>query len=357
MIHPPPVSPPPAATRWPPLRRHTRGPGTGEALLGALVSSMSLLGWLLLALVLLYLSSGFTRVAPHESALVYHLGELQPKVHPPGLLFAWPTPIDRVVKVPTGTQHELRLNAWGPGDDPIAPDTVTATDGTRPRPKNLHPVYDGYTLTGDANIVQAVFSVRYRIADPVAWLSATNTAQAPALIEALVLDVAAQSLAGLPIDAALGPGLEAFRTRVRSLAQPRLDHLKLGLELVAFEVSLLSPPGATATAFAEVTSAQVEARTLVENARTGSAQTLPQAQSEAYRLRREAEAAATQLTSRAQAEAGSFLSLATEYHTAPDLVSTRLRADTLAAVLGRVKTRTLLPAGNSQFNLFLRDTK
>lgn len=347
MNPPPPTLPPPGVARWAPPRRRAR-PAAGESLLGALVSTMSLLGWLLLALVLLYLGSGITRVAPHESAVIYRLGVLQPRVHAPGLLFAWPAPVDRVVTIPTGTQHELRLNVWGPGDGPVTTPEAGA------RPANLHPVYDGYTLTGDTNLVQAVFSVRYRIADPVAWLRAADAAQTPVLIEAVVHDVAAQALAGLTIDAALGPGLDSFRTQVRTLAQARLDPIKLGLELTAFDVALLAPPGATATAFAEVTSAQVEARTLVENARTWRAGALPAAQSEAYRLRREAESAAHALTSLAQAEAASFRSLAAEYRTAPDLVSARLRADTLATVLARVKTRTLLPAGDGQLNLFIR---
>jgi regulator of protease activity HflC (stomatin/prohibitin superfamily) len=315
---------------------------------------MALLGWLTLGLFLLYLGSGLTRVAPHESALIYRLGRLQPGIHPPGLVFAWPAPIDRVVKVPTGTQHELRLNAWGPGDEP-APAASTVPAGTRaPRPANLHPVYDGYTLTGDANLVQAVFSVRYRIVDPAAWLRATPPDRFPILLEGILHAVATDALAGLTIDAALGPGIEPFRSRVLTLAQSRLDRLGLGIALTAFDVAQLAPPAATASAFAEVTSAQVEARTVVENARTWRAQTLPQAQSEAYRLRRGAEAAAGQLTARASAEAASFSALVAAYQAAPEAVTARLRADTLSAVLARVKTRTVLPAGEGHLNLFLR---
>jgi hypothetical protein len=93
-------------------RRRAARVSSGQALFGALAATIKLLRWLLLGLVGIYLCSGFTRVAPHEDALVYRFGRLQRNVHPPGLLFALPPPIDRVVKVPTRTQHEIFLNAW-----------------------------------------------------------------------------------------------------------------------------------------------------------------------------------------------------------------------------------------------------
>ncbi|MBI2511123.1 MAG: hypothetical protein HYV96_04045 [Opitutae bacterium] len=312
---------------------------TGHALLGAFTQTLALLRWLIAGLVALYLGSGLTRVAPHEVALVYRLGALQPGVRAPGLVFALPAPFDRVVKIPVRTQQELALHAWSPEEE-AAPTKPGATL------KGLHPVFDGYTLTGDANLVRGRFSLRYRIADPLASAKAATTETAALLLEAAALDAATQTLATMAIDHALGPGLEAFRQRVREEIQRRSDRLGLGVELLSFDVTQLTPPTAAAAAFAEVTSAQVEARTLVENARTERAQTLPLAQSEAYRRRHEADADAQRLAARAQAEAASFVALLPAYRDAPALVVEHLRADALRDVLARVKTRAVLPAGD-----------
>jgi regulator of protease activity HflC (stomatin/prohibitin superfamily) len=366
-------------------RRRAARVSSGAALFGAFAATIKLLRWLLLGLVAIYLGSGITRVAPNEDALIYRFGRLQREVHPPGLLFALPAPIDRVVRVATRTQHELFLNGWSPDEAaaasaPVTPASAAATPVTGPQmpallaamlsPQNpglaaatvptgkgLHPVFDGYSTTGDVNLVQARFTARYRIVDPLAYVSAAAPADIPRLIDAAVFDAATRTVAATKVDDALGSGLESLRNRVRDLAQQRLDTMHLGVELVAFEVNALTPPQATVAAFAEVTSAQVEARTTVEQARTYRAQTQPRSQSDAYRTRQQADADGRQLISRATGEAGSFLALLAQHRIAPALVESRLRTETLEDVFPKVKTKTVLPADAGQLNLFLRDTK
>lgn len=364
-------------------RRRAARVSSGQALFGALAATIKLLRWLLLGLVGIYLGSGITRVAPNEDALIYRLGRLQRELHPPGLCFALPPPIDRVVRVPTRTQHELFLNAWAPDEQAAANAAAEAAPAaaftapripasllavlpaanvglaanTPPPGKGLHPVFDGYTLTGDANIVQARLTARYRITDPFAYAGAVQPGARTPLIDAVLIDAATRTLARTKIDDALGSGLESLRTRIRELAQERVDALKLGIEIVAFEINSLAPPSATSAAFADVTSAQVEARTTLEQARTYRAQTMPRAASEAFRARQQATADSRELTTRARGETASFLSLLTEHRTSPALVETRLRAEALEYVLPRVKQKTLLPADGGAFNVYLRDPK
>ena len=370
-------------------RRRAARLRTGQAVFGAFSSSLRLLRWLLGGLVALYLGSGITRVGPQEDALVYRLGRLQRQVHPPGLLFALPVPFDRVVRVPTRTQQERFLIDWSPGEDsmllsdatkaaaspaapaglptvtlvttPVAavmPDSIAAALGVaRPADKGLHPVFDGYTLTGDVNLVQARLTARYRIVDALAYVSAAQGDAVMPLFEAAIYDAATRALAVTRIDDAIGAGLENFRDRARTLAQERLDALGLGLSLVALEVNALTPPHAAVGAFADVTSAQVEARTSVEQTRTYQAQILPRARGEAFRARRQAEADAGQLVSRATAEAASFTALAGRHRAAPALVESRLHAEALEAVFAQAKTSTVLPDANGSIDLWFPSAK
>ncbi len=382
------------ADSLPPLsaRRRAARLRSGQALFGAFASTIRLLRWLLFGLVAIYLCSGVTRVGPNEDALVYRFGTLQREVHPPGLLLALPPPIDRVVRLPTRTQHEIFMIGWSGDEDsmaqadamaraaatiqqqnaatpappPSGPSLVTGVVGARmpadmaataavPKPPDagLQPLYNGYSITGDVNLLQARFTIRYRIADPLSFVAASVPEQAWLLVENSAFDAATLALAGMKIDDALGAGLESFRTQVRAGTQKRLDTLRLGVEVTAFEVNLITPPQAAAAAFAEVTSAQVEARTVVEKARTYRAQILPAAQGEAFRVRSAAQADAQALTTKASAEAASFTALATEHRANPALLETRLRAETLENVLPQVKTATVLPGQDDTIDLFL----
>lgn len=366
-------------------RRGVAG-GGAQALFDTLTQTIGLLRWVMIGLTALYAASGVTRVAPHEDALIYRFGRLQRVVHPPGLLLALPAPIDRVVKVPSRTQHEIELAAWmtsAPGSEgnpaSAAPAAAPAKTGGLPErlspamlaaladetktvvsvraaARGLHPFFDGYTLTGDVNIVRAIFGVRYRIVDPLAYASAAQPEARTALLSDIVYEAATVSLAAMRIDLALSGGLESFRSQVRERAQARVDALGLGVELTAFEVHGIMPPKPTNDAFAEVTSAQVEARTTVEQARTHRAQTLPKAMSEDYRIRQQATAEAGELVARAQGQAASFERLLAEYRAAPALVRDRLRAETLEEYLPKVKTQTVLPAGSGA-NVWVRDSK
>ncbi|BCU78032.1 protease modulator HflK [Luteolibacter sp. LG18] len=364
-------------------RQRSRADG-GQALFNAFASTIRVLRWLLGGLAVFYLCSGITRVAPNEDALIYRLGRLQPEVHPPGLLFALPEPIDRVVRVSSRTQHELFLRAWAPDEDravlsggvvvgpsaetgnaggpvitgnavgaAMSADQAAAADFPKPPGPGLHPYHHGYTVTGDVNLVQARLIARYRISDPIAWVSAAPEAEMGKLVESLIFDAATRTLAGMNVDDALGNGLEQFRSQVLALAQRSFDRLRLGVTLVAFEVNTLTPPEATVAAFAEVTSARVESSTLLENARTYRARVLPLARSDAYRIRSEADAEARRLVTRAAAEAGSFTALEQRHRESPEVLETRLRAETTEAVFSQIKTSTVLPDDRGTIDLYL----
>lgn len=400
---PPAASPRHPATGPRSRRRRARRGDSGGALFSALGSSIRLLRWLLIGLVGLYLTSGFTRVGPQEDALIYRLGKLQPTVHPPGFLFALPAPIDRVVRVPTRTQHELLLTGWqseepaaqgneiaspaaatpttpavpvaqtsprrqpyfssGGGDLPMSASLSVLsagspfTSGIGPGGRGLHPARDGYTLTADVNLVQASFAVRYRIVDPVAWVKAASPETAVSLIESACYHAAMRALATTKVDDALGNQLEHLRDTLRSAAEERINRLQLGIELVAVDIQQLVPPPAVLSAFNDVTSAQVEARTVVEEARTYHAQVLPKAQSDAYRLRQQSDAERAQTVAKAQGEMSAFLALLAEYRAAPTLIGPRLRAETLEEVLPRLKYRTMVPSDSGPLHLLIRENR
>jgi HflK protein len=341
-------------------RSHARRAASrnAKAILDALRSSLSLLRWALLLLLLVYLCSGISAVGPHETALVLRFGKLEPALRHSGLVIALPPPFEEVVKVPIASVQEMSLEAWAApsGAPPVHTNTFAAsqrTDGDQVvNTPYLHPVKHGYTLTGDANIVQGRFALRYRIADAVSWFRLGE--QRELLIESLLYGALTVTLAERSVDHVLTSGLEETRAAVLARAQVEADRLGLGVHFTAFEVRELSPARHVLPAFEEVVNAQMEARTALESARSYQVSQLPQAEAEAYRIRQIAQADAQSIISSARGETSAFLSLFGEYQRNPELVRTRLRAETLQEVMPNIVSKSFLPASQSGARILLQ---
>lgn len=316
------------------------------AALKALQSSIRFLRWGLLILALVYLGSGVRIVGPNESALVLRFGRLLPKIHPPGLLLAFPPPIDEIAVVPVGVVQEIQLDAWAPPASFPERVSADALDGA------LNPERDGYALTGDANIIQARFSVRYRAADPVAYVLAAR--DRPRLLQAFLEQSISSVAATKGIDAILTRALDDFREASLREAQARVDRAGLGIHLLALEIRQMIPAWPVIPAFQEVISAQVEGRTLVEEANRYRSAEQPAADAQAYRVREEAVAAAQELTARSQGESAAFRLLLKKYQADPEVVRTRLYLETMEEVLPFLKTTALFPSGAGAVRILLR---
>jgi len=318
------------------------------AVLQAMKSSVKLLRWGLLLLAVIYLASGVTVVGPNETAFVLRFGKLEPGLHGSGLLLALPQPIDEVVKVPTRSVQEIQLDAWespasAANSGPLPPVGMSDT---------LDPVQDGYTLTGDANIIRARFSVRYQVADPIAY--ALTVKNQPVLLEAILYQAATDVIAQMKVDDVLAAGLEVLRARTLRTAQAQLDQLGMGVQLLAFEVHEIIPARQVLPAFEDVVSARVESRTLIEQANSYRASELPGAQADAYRIKQEADAYAQDLVAKATGEAAAFEAIDQQYRMAPELMRTRLYADAMEIVLRNLQSTTIFHPSSGGLKLLLQ---
>src|ERR1700684_4286773 len=119
--------------------------------------------WWVAAMAILYVLSGITIVKPDEVAVILRWGRLvgatpAPQEHGPGLLFAFPRPVDQVVRVQTKHVSEVRVSTLDTYD--VSPDSDYGADtGGSP---TLDPLTQGYALTGDDNIVHVEMVARYR---------------------------------------------------------------------------------------------------------------------------------------------------------------------------------------------------
>jgi modulator of FtsH protease HflK len=314
-----------------------------HAILGGLRSSLKPLRWGILVLAFVYLSSGITVIQPNNVGLTLRFGEVLPQIHPPGLLFALPAPIDEVVKVPARTVQEIALETWA---------TRKNEDGSEP---SLHPVNTPYTLTGDANIIRARFSARYQVADPIAYeFTAREQDQ---LYRGILEDSVCRTLAGMSVDDVLTTRRDFVAEQTMALAQQEFNRLGLGIQLIAFEVREINPPVQVLPAFEDVVNARVEAKTLIEPANAYRASTIPQTEAKAYRIEQEATAWAGRIVTASEGRSAAFLALDKSYRASPERVSTRLYLDMLNDVLPKLKLSTVMPSAQGNFRILLAPEK
>jgi membrane protease subunit HflK len=307
---------------------------SAHAILAALRSSIRILRWGMLVLMLIYLCSGITTVGPNQRGLVLRFGRALPKSAPPGLLLAFPAPIDEVVMLPAKSVQEVVLDAWAPNNDSWR--------------DSLHPARDLYTVTGDVNIIRARFSVRFQVADPIAY--EFGASERENLRNTICYQSACRVLAGMSVDDALTTRRDFIGQESMRLAQEEFDRLGLGVQLLAFETSVLQ-------AFQDVISAKVEARTLVEPARSRHASVIPQANAEAYRIEQEAQSYAQGLIAKAQGEVSAFLALLKEYRANPGTVHTRLYAEMIEKVLPKLRVSSVLPTDRGEVRILVSPQK
>ena len=315
---------------------------SAHAILAALRSSIRILRWGMLVLVLIYLCSGITVIAPNERGLVLRFGRALPKTAPPGLLLAWPAPIDEIVRLPAKSVQDVALEAWA----------GSAENGWQ---DSIPPARDPYTISGDVNILRARFSVRFQIADPITYEFAATDRDA--LRDAILYQSACRALAAMNVDDILTTRREHIGQEAMRLAQAEMDRLGLGIQLLAFETREINPPPTVLPAFQDVVSAKVQAQTMVEPARSRAATVIPEAKAEAYRIQQEADAYSQGLIAKAHGEVSSFLALLKEYRANSGTVRTRLYAEMIEQVLPKLRVSTVLPSGGTPVRILIEPQK
>jgi modulator of FtsH protease HflK len=279
--------------------------------------------WWIAVMAALYLCSGVTIVHPDEVAVILRWGRLvgaTPALqeHGPGLLFAFPRPVDRVVRV--RTKH-----VW---DLPIAELDAKSSD---PDSDSLDPLTQGYAITGDQNIVHVRMVAHYRVKDPAEWAFYGPRSSQAVRVEASA--AMTRSLGEMGVDRVLSDGRKELVALATRRAQAGLDAAHSGLELTSIDLVRLAPPAALAADFNDVQSAFIGAKTDEKEARAYAADAVPRAQADADQEVQSARSDAASAQAAAEGDATAFLALEKQYRASPQVVRERLYRDAMDRAL------------------------
>jgi membrane protease subunit HflK len=281
--------------------------------------------WWVATMAVLYAFSGIAIVKSDEVAVILRWGRLvgdTPALqqHGPGLLFAFPRPVDQIVRVPVKHVWEVPVNTLANGGD-----AAERNAQLPPSELTLDPVTQGYALTGDQNIVHLDIVARYRVRDPAEWAF-----YGPKVEDVLRVEVTAavvRSLGEMGVDRVLSDGRKSLISLASTRAQAGLDAAYAGVELTSLEVTRLAPPLAVAGYFDAVQSAFIGAETKKKEALAFAETTIPQAQAAADGSVQSARGAADSNLAVARGDAEAFRALDREYRANPVVVRERLYRD------------------------------
>ena len=244
-------------------------------------------------LILWLLFTSIHRIGPQERGVVTRFGNYT-ATRGPGIGLTLPAPIDSVQKVDV---EEIRTIDIG------------STDASS---ENL-------ILTGDQNIIDLAYSVRWNIKEPQLYLF--QIANPEETIREVAESAMRAVVAGVSLDDAIGSGRSEIEQRVAQVMQQLLDDYGAGVDVQGVAIKQSDPPAAVNDAFKEVSAAQQQAQTYMNDAR-------------AYAL---------QLTAKAQGEAAAFDKVYEEYRLAPEVTRRRMYYETMEKVLSRVD-KTIIEA-------------
>jgi len=246
-------------------------------------------------LVLWVLFTSIHRVGPQERGVVTTFGRYTRTMNP-GIGFTWPAPVSRVEMV---------------GVEEIRQVTIPESGSNR---ENL-------ILTGDQNVVDLAYTVRWNIKNPQLYLFQIRDP------DQTIREVAETSMravvARVSLDDALGAGRAEIEGRVEQNMQQLLDDYGSGIQIQGVALNRSQPPTQVNDAFLEVSAAQQKAQSEQNNAR-------------AYAL---------QLTARAQGDAAQFEQLYQQYKAAPEVTRRRMYYETMEQILSEVDTTIIEAPG------------
>lgn len=310
-----------------------------QALAEALRSSFAIIKVVMVVLVVVFLFSGFFTVGPQEKAIILRfgkpLGEGEKALLGAGAHWAFPYPIDEVVKVPIREILQIKSTS---GWFPQTPE-MEALDQYPPANPSLNPMFDSYALSADGNIIHVKATLSYRIEDPVRYVfgfvNASNAVQT-ALDGALLSTTARFKVDDMLTRDQTGY-LEAIRRRVAELIAAQ----ELGIVIEQCSVDL-SPPLYLKQAFNNVVTAGQNRERLLNEARSDANKVLSQASANAAGRLDVARTEQTSLVQEVTSAADSFRQLLPKYESNPDLFVQQRLVETMGRVLTNVQNKIYL---------------
>lgn len=276
--------------------------GSGESFGGGRSFSLIMGG-----LVLFWLFNCFYTVNAGEEAVVLRFGKFVEKTQP-GIHFQF-YPVENVVI--TNVQEERTIQVG------FANTAIGRVERQM--------------LTGDENIVDAQFTVFWRIKDVEDYQFNLN---GPAIsVKSIAESAMREVVAKTDIERVITSNKDGIEIEVRENTQRILDLYQAGVLITSVKLDDVRPPEEISDAFNDVQKAEADRDKTISLAKLEQNRIVPAARGQSARMLQEAEAYKAQVIAVAEGDASRFEAILTEYRKAKDVTRRRIYLDTMQQVL------------------------
>lgn len=256
--------------------------------LDALRIAYTIMTWIMVGLIVLFVLSGFQSVNESERAVRLRFGRIDNSNLGAGFQFAYPPPIGELIKIPIG-QQTLRIDdAFYPQLDSRQRQQTIEELANRGGFQSYDPTKDGSIITADQNLAHAKWQVLYERSNPNDWLSNVDPQHEEDIIRLSVERAVVRAMSEITIEDLIkqSAGAEgSVARRSEQFAQEALDRMSSGIQIVRLDMVDPGPPVSLYNEFARVNSeqsnanaerdrAQQDARIALNQVAGGAAQTL-----------------------------------------------------------------------------------
>jgi len=296
-----------------------------RALTEALQSSFKVVRVIMVILAVAFLGSGITKVDNNKQALHLRFGKYKETL-PPGLVWAWPYPIDEIVQIPVNENRTITSDVGWRTEDEETPQASMS----------FQPTYDGYTLTGDGNTLHVKaemnFSLDEKSGDAIKAYE-FGFSDVTGFLESVLDNAVYHASAGRStIDAYTKQSdlRNAIERRVEKTISGIDSDLRIKINSLPIDVTV---PIDVKPAFDAFLKVQQESQQKVATAKADAVSTLANALGQAKVIEGGGQTAANTLLTSVQAEAKAFSKQRPYYEENPELFEQRLIAETMQRVL------------------------
>lgn len=296
-----------------------------RALTEALQSSFKVIRVIMVILAVAFLGSGITTVENNKQALHLQFGEYKETLSP-GLHWAWPYPIDEIVQIPVNENRTITSDVGWRTEDEETPQAST----------QFNPTYDGYTLTGDGNVLHVKAEMNFSLdetkGDAIKAYE-LGFSDITGFLESVLDNAVYHASAGRSaIDAYTKQSdlRNAIERRVKKTISGIDSDLRIKINSLTLDVTV---PLDVKSAFDAFLVVQQESLTKVKKAKDDAISTMANALGQAKVIEGGGRTAANILLTSVQAEAEAFSEQLPYYEENHGLFEQRLIAETMKRVL------------------------
>ena len=297
------------------------------------------LSWLLLAILAIWLASGFYQIQPNEQGVVLRFGKYVTTTNA-GLHYHLPSPIESVEKVNITSERSITL-----GDtQAYTANNVNALQNQSDYNTALRSFTESHMLTGDENIVDVNLTIVWKIKDAKDYLFGMQSPDRTVRVAAqsVLREIVGQS----EMQAIITGDRGKVEDETKAELQKVLDEFGSGIEIVRAKLQKADPPKQVVDAFNEVQRAKADMERFKNEAEAYRNEILPKAKGEASQILKKAEAYKESVVKKAQGETERFRSVYNAYKNGKDVTIKRLYLETMEEVLKNSNKIIIDPSKN-----------